>query len=792
MGEKPTYEELELKVNELEKEIAEYRQTEVMLLDKYDFFRLIAQYSSVFIYEWNLRTNEVKWFGNIDKVMGYEPGCFARTISAWIDAFHPEDVDRVVKSVNRIIHEKGGTFDEEYRIRHKNGNYRIWHGKGGGIFDKKGKAYKGIGICTDITEKRETEISLWESEEKYRQLVENVEDVIFSTSLEGIITYCSPVVEKYGYDAKKSLGAKIEEYLAGEGDIEKAFRAIEGIKETRRPVTVELTYRTNKGKFVPIEVTVCPFFKKGKSTGFQCIMRDISERKNAEAALKEGEERLRAIFEANPDPMVVYDNQGHPQYLNPAFTQVFGWTLDELKGRPIPFVPDEEKERTFKGIRDLYTNYYGNREPVRDETKRITKSGHTLDILISASIIEDPEEGEPVGIVVNLKDITERKSLEARLQEALRMEAIGTLAGGIAHDFNNLLMAIQGNASLMMIEKDSTHPDFESLKIIEQYVKNGAALTQQLLGFARGGKYDVKPTNINTVIKRTSEMFGRTKKEIQIYKKYQRCIWIVEVDQNQIDQVLLNLYVNAWQAMPGGGELFIETKNLILDESYTKLLNVESGKYVKVSVTDTGVGMDEVTQKKIFEPFFTTKEIGRGTGMGLASVYGIIKNHGGFINAYSEKGVGTTFNFYLPALEKEETIEEKAEEKAILRGFETVLIVDDEDMILDVSKKLLKKLGYCVLVSKSRKEAIEIYEEKKNDIDLIILDLIMPGMDVGETYDRLRDINPDVKVLLSSGYSINEQAVKILNRGCSDFIQKPFNITELLRKIEDLSNQSKV
>ena len=283
-------------------------------------------------------------------------------------------------------------------------------------------------------------------------------------------------------------------------------------------MTVELIYRPKKGELVPIEVTVYPILEKGRSTGFQCIMRDISERKKAEAALKEGEERLRAILEANADPIVVYDNEGHPQYMNPAFTQVFGWTFDELKGRRIPFVPDNENERTLRGIGDLYNNYYGSREPVRTETKRLTKDGRVLDILLSASIIQG-HEGEPVGIVSNLRDVTERKSLETRLQEALRMEAIGTLAGGIAHDFNNLLMAIQGNASLMMIGKDSTHPDFESLKNIEQYVQNGAALTQQLLGFARGGKYDVKPTDINTVVKRTSEMFGRTKKEIQIHKK---------------------------------------------------------------------------------------------------------------------------------------------------------------------------------------------------------------------------------------------------------------------------------
>jgi signal transduction histidine kinase len=224
------------------------------------------------------------------------------------------------------------------------------------------------------------------------------------------------------------------------------------------------------------------------------------------------------------------------------------------------------------------------------------------------------------------------------------MESLGTLAGGIAHDFNNLLMGIQGRTSLMVMDKDYSHPDFEHLKGIEDYVKSAADLTRQLLGFARGGKYEVKPTDINEMIKKSSSMFGRTKKEIKIHEKYQKDVWTVEVDQGQIEQVLMNLYVNAWQAMPGGGELYIETENVTLNEDYVKPYQVEQGNYVKISITDTGVGMDEATRQRIFEPFFTTKEMGRGTGLGLASVYGIIKNHGGFINVYSEKGEGTTFN----------------------------------------------------------------------------------------------------------------------------------------------------
>ena len=286
--------------------------------------------------------------------------------------------------------------------------------------------------------------------------------------------------------------------------------------------------------------------------------------------------------------------------------------------------------------------------------------------------------------------------------------------------------------------------------------------TKQLLGFARSGKYEVKPTDINELIKKQNRMFGRTKKEVTIRGKYEKDLWVVETDKGQIDQVLMNLYVNAWQAMPGGGELDVQTENVLIDEDHNKTYQMEPGRYVKISVTDTGVGMDKEIQEKIFDPFFTTKEMGKGTGLGLASAYGIIKNHGGFINVYSEKGHGTTFNIYLPASEKA-VIEEKKPAGDLLRGTETVLFVDDEDIIIEIAEELFKELGYKVLIARSGKEAIEIYQGNKDRIDIVLLDMIMPGMSGGKTYDKLKEINPDIKVLLVSGYSINGTATEILD-----------------------------
>ncbi len=379
----------------------------------------------------------------------------------------------------------------------------------------------------------------------------------------------------------------------------------------------------------------------------------------------------------------------------------------------------------------------------------------------------------------------EKEQFRAQVFRAQKMESLGVLAGGIAHDFNNLLMGIQGNASLMLLDVDRGHKFFEKLKNIEEYVQRGVQLTRQLLGMARGGKYEVKPHRINHIIRRTADMFGRTKREITLHERYQEDVFPVELDQGQIEQVLLNLYVNAWQAMPTGGDLYLETRNVVLDGNHVKPFSVEPGRYVKISVTDTGVGMDKAIQERIFDPFFTTKEMGRGTGLGLASAYGIIKNHGGFINVYSEKGHGATFNIYLPASEKE-AVEEKKLEGDTLRGSETVLLVDDEEMIVEIAEALLERLGYRVLTARSGEEAIEIYDKNKERIDTVLLDMIMPDMSGGETHDRLKEINPEVKVLLSSGYSINGQAQEILNRGCDGFIQKPFKIEELSQKLREI------
>jgi two-component system, cell cycle sensor histidine kinase and response regulator CckA len=399
----------------------------------------------------------------------------------------------------------------------------------------------------------------------------------------------------------------------------------------------------------------------------------------------------------------------------------------------------------------------------------------------------------------------QRAELENKLLQAQKMEAIGTLAGGIAHDFNNLLMGIEGNTELLLMNRQQDHVRQERLKNIQSLVQSGSSLTRQLLGFARSGKYEVKPTDINELLDRCSQMFGRTNKGTTMHAQLLKNIWTVNVDQGQIEQVFFNLLVNAWQAMPGGGNLFIRTANVIPDEHDAVSLGLNPVKYVKISIEDTGVGMDEITLPRIFDPFFTTKEVGRGTGLGLASAYGIVKNHDGIITVSSVKGQGTTFEIYLPAVDNaaENKIALQTPELGAIvhpwglpqdnqvKSGEGILFVDDEAMNIETFGEILELYGYKVFKALSGREAVDIYQAMKGEIRLVILDIVMPGMGGGETFDILKAFDPDIKVLLSSGYSVSGKAADILDRGCAGFIQKPYDINNLIEKIRNILDNTK-
>ena len=331
------------------------------------------------------------------------------------------------------------------------------------------------------------------------------------------------------------------------------------------------------------------------------------------------------------------------------------------------------------------------------------------------------------GLVVIARDMTDMQKMEDQLIQAQKMEAIGTLAGGIAHDFNNILMGIQGHTQLLLQDTDADDLRFESLKKIEEHVHSAKDMIRQLLGLARQESAEIQPVNLNDLIDSQNRIFGRARKEVILHGSSAKDLWTVDINRGQIKQVLLNLYINAWQAMPDGGELWVDTQNIIINNNCRQRPpEVQPGKFVKVSIRDTGIGMDEPTRRRIFEPFFTTKERGRGTGLGLASAYVIIRNHGGFIAVDSTPGEGTTFDIFLPAAVDTDLAEKALRQTARTQG--TILLVDDEPLVLEVGREMIANLGYGVMAADDGKKAVDIYRQNWPEIDLVILDMIMPGM----------------------------------------------------------------
>ena len=511
--------------------------------------------------------------------------------------------------------------------------------------------------------------------------------------------------------------------------------------------------------------------------------------------LKRTKIEYKYMVENSPDLIYQLDTAGRFTFVNHAVERLLGYVPEELVGRHYTCIVHQEDQPRSKWLfnerrtGDRATNDVELRLVCKQDSEKCRQVvDNFITVELKATGMYDEHEKDRhkklfIGTYGVARDVSYRKQLEAHLYHSQKMEAIGTLAGGIAHDFNNLLMGIQGYASLMLAEIDLSHKNYSRLMNVEQHIQYGAELTRQLLGFAKDGKYDMKPTDLNHLIKKTASMFGRTKKEIRMSLKLESGLWSTTVDQGQLKQVLLNLYVNAWQAMPGGGDITISTTNVQLSTASGKNLGLGEGRYVKFSITDTGIGMDESVRRRIFEPFFTTKERSRGTGLGLASTYGIINNHKGAIKVISRPGYGTTFVTYLPASD-DRVVEETICLSPIRTGKETILVVDDEPNILEVTEEMLQSMGYNVLTATNGHDAVALFEKTGRKIDLTILDMIMPGLSGGETYDCIKKIRPETKILLSSGYSIKGAAQTILDRGCDGFIQKPYNIEKLSEKLK--------
>jgi two-component system, cell cycle sensor histidine kinase and response regulator CckA len=425
---------------------------------------------------------------------------------------------------------------------------------------------------------------------------------------------------------------------------------------------------------------------------------------------------------------------------------------------------------------------------------QLTRPNNTVFwVRMEATLVRDAEGTSTFRAV--LSDISERKRtqqeqerLQTQLAQAQKLEAIGSLAGGIAHDFNNILTGLLGGLSMLEAELSSKHQsDIDEMKGL---VERAANLTQSLLGFARRGKFDVHPLNLALAVDNAVTMFGRTRKDITIQYKTTTGLFTVMMDGTQLEQVLLNLLINAGQAMPEGGRITVDMANIDGTHRPGEPPGSAEAHFVRLVIADTGSGMDAATQLRIFEPFFTTKDIGKGTGLGLASAYGIIQSHGGTIRVESELGKGTVFTMLLPAATDRARKLETIPAQPLLRGTETILVVDDEEPVRRVAIRVLTRLGYTVLSASSGRQALKIVEQHSNEISVVLLDMTMPEMSGAETYRRLQVSAPNTKVLLCSGYSVEGEAQTIVDNGCNGFLQKPYDSTTLAAKMREVLSMS--
>lgn len=677
------------------------------------------------------------------------------------------------------------TFRTEWDFRGKDGRVMRLESSTAPIVGPDDVVTGYVSSMRPVNGEKEREEGVGESDDQLRRLAEK------SLSLTGIFLIQdgffryvnSRFAHTFGYAVEELVDRKRPRDLGWPDDWSDPERLQEKAREGEGPLSVHEEFRGigKTRQVIYVELYGSPATVHGRPAIIGTLL-DISKRKEAEERLRSAEEKYRNIFENSVLGIFQTTPDGRFLSANHSVARIHGYASPEELMKTVTdigqFYVSQERRADFSRL----MREQGFVEGFEAEMKR--KDGSINWVSLSTRAVLD-DRGNTVYYEGTLEDITERKRIESELQHSQKMEAIGTLAGGVAHDFNNLLMGIQGYTSLMLFKMKPGDEHYEKLKNVEQLVRSGADLTKQLLGFARGGRYQVKVTDLREILKNISAIFMRTKKEITVHERYEDDLYQVEVDQSQIEQAFLNLYVNAWQAMPGGGHLYVEARNVTLESTYVKSFSVQPGKYVKVSVTDTGVGMDEKTMQRVFEPFFTTREMGRGTGLGLASVYGIVKGHKGIINVYSQVGHGTTFNVYFPASKRASKRAEAIPEES-LSGTETILLVDDEEMIITVGRQMLQALGYKVITASGGHEAVETYKTGNREIDLVILDMIMPDLEGGGTFDALKSINPDVLVILSSGYSLNAEAEAIMQRGCKAFMQKPFNVYALSQTIRDV------
>ena len=688
------------------------------------------------------------------------------------DYFPPELARRRREWFERVVHTGEPVYfqDERAGISYENYGYPV--------LDEKGTVTAVAIFARGITERKRSEEELGIS----RNRLSRAEIISRSGNWE------------FDLESKRVFGSdgarKIYGLLNGEWTIPEVQeiplpeyrgvldRALRDLIEEDRPYDVEFKIRRpDTGEIYDIHSVAEHDRRRNVVFG---IIQDITERKRAEEALQESEERYRTAIESSNDGITILKGL-NVIFVNRKFLETFGFqSPDEIVGQSIErFVHPDDRDR----IREMNKRRQRNEDvPDRYEVKGLRKNGEV--VYIEVSVTRATYQGEPVTFAL-LRDISERKSLEAQLLQAQKMEAIGTLAGGVAHDFNNILMALMGYGNLLQMKMDRNDPLRVYVDQILSSTAKAANITQSLLAFGRKQVMEMKPYTITTIVKDIEKLLQRLMPEdIELTIKLGNDTTVM-ADMTQIDQVLMNLATNARDAMPQGGRLTIETGRVVIDEEFMRIYGYgKPGFYALITVTDTGTGMDEQTQKKIFEPFYTTKEVGKGTGLGLAIVYGIIKQHNGYVNVSSRLGAGTTFLLYLPEVKEKPRTTRTAVREA-QGGSETLLLAEDNADIRAITSEILKRSGYTVIEAVNGQDAVERFREHRDEIQLIILDVVMPEKNGKEAYEEIRTMRHDIKALFMSGYTGDVVLDKGVFGKAFDYVAKPISPNELLIKVRE-------